>query len=165
MAAAFGGLKSGKDKGKGAKDKKPERLIETPVPPTDPDEKILFDAFWNGCQLIMAYVSFRSGRIVEKAIEDFFRIPHCLQISNEQAMKEAEEEADRAKQAEKDKEKNSKDKDKGKGGKGGKGKGKSRSPSPKKGKGEKGKQSAEPPATPGKHLIFSSFPLISSLLV
>ncbi|XP_070194777.1 sperm flagellar protein 2-like isoform X3 [Littorina saxatilis] len=106
--------KPGTTPGKEKKDKKKDKKgaadevpgFESPMPPQDPDEKLLFDAHW-----------FATSAIVQM-------------MSQEMAAKEAEEEAKRMRDLEKDNEKN-----KGKPGKkGGKKGGKSRSPSPKKGK-------------------------------
>ncbi|XP_013409132.1 sperm flagellar protein 2 isoform X2 [Lingula anatina] len=107
-------------KGGGKKDKTPaaEEKVESPMPPADPDEKLIFDAFNNGVAAVSGI------------------------LSAEEAAREAEEQAELEKELEKQREKEKATSDK-KGGKGGK-KGKSRSPSPKKGKG-KGKEPELPP--------------------
>ncbi|XP_074641466.1 sperm flagellar protein 2-like, partial [Tubulanus polymorphus] len=105
--------------GKASKDKEKKKKqgdeLETPPPPGDADEKLMFDAYWTAIQAI-----------------------HSM-MSIEQAAREAEEEAEKLRELEKQKdaEKASAAKKGGKdGGKGGKGGKKSRSPSPKKGKKE-----------------------------
>ncbi|KAL8590470.1 hypothetical protein ACOMHN_011683 [Nucella lapillus] len=106
--------KPGTTPGKDKKDKKGGKKgsddapgVDSPLPPQDPDEKLIFDAHY-----------FASGAIGQI-------------ISVEMAAKEAEEEAEKMRELEKEKEKEKAKATKGKPGKKG---GKSRSPSPKKGK-------------------------------
>ncbi|XP_005100478.1 sperm flagellar protein 2 isoform X2 [Aplysia californica] len=117
--------KDKKDK-KGAKKGGTEEVpgAESPAPPQDLDEKLIFDGF-----------TFAINAISQM-------------IQAEMQAREAEEEAEKLKQQELEKEK---EKNKGvKGGKGGK-KGKSRSPSPKKGgKGKDSETSGTPPPAPSE---------------
>ncbi|XP_076440661.1 sperm flagellar protein 2-like isoform X2 [Babylonia areolata] len=113
------GTTPGKDKKdkKGVKKSDEVPWTESPLPPQDPDERLLFDAHYFATSAI--------GQI----------------MAVEMAAKEAEEEAEKARELEKEKEKEKARMAKGKGGK----KGKSRSPSPKKGKKDTESTAPTPP--------------------
>ncbi|KAL3868818.1 hypothetical protein ACJMK2_041577, partial [Sinanodonta woodiana] len=115
-----------------AKDKKDKKKkedgVESPIPPQDPDEKLIFDAY---------YVAFNAIGSIMQA---------------EDSAREAAEEADRRKEEEKQKEAAAAAANNKKGGgkdKGGAKKGKSRSPSAsKKGKGDGSPSTPQPPSEP-----------------
>ncbi|XP_048761563.2 sperm flagellar protein 2-like isoform X3 [Ostrea edulis] len=98
--------------GKDKKDKKPGKKddggTESPAPPMDPDEKLLFDGFLSGSNALATI------------------------LQGEHAAREAEEEADRRREEEQEREKAAAAQKAAAGNKKGGKKGKSRSPSPKK---------------------------------